>query len=86
MASGMLGAILMLLGRFGEKQSRINWVRVRWSCLCRMSFDGLIVKTALRSSGINLCLVSAVPRHLVRMWIMSSSGAGERADGGQILH
>ena len=80
MASGMFGTILMLLGRFGEKQSRINWVRVRLPCFCRTSFNGLIARTALS------CLISSVPRHLVRMWMMSSLGAGEREDEGQILH
>ena len=53
----------------------MNWVRESWDGVrVRKMWLGANWDRVLNKSGISLCLVSAVARHLVSMCIVSSDG------------
>ena len=84
--SGCIGSSLVRMGRFGEQQSSINWVRVCSSRVSKMVQVGKNLSTTLRSSGRILLLTSAVPLQLVRICMISWLGAGISEPGRQSLH
>ena len=72
--SGCLAEILQFEGRFSEVLSRMNCVSVSSVGSESRPWCVSYVSTRLSRSGSNLCLVSAVALHLVRIWDRSSSG------------
>ena len=48
----MTGLILVRLERFREEQSRINCIRVRWSCFFSIWLSGKNMRTVFRRFGI----------------------------------
>ena len=70
-----LGGMRTSLGRLIDVQSNINCVRWTWLGSERRLLVGWAFATVFNSSGINLHLVSAVARHLVSRWTISSAGA-----------
>ena len=69
-------------GRLSDVGSSMSCVRWVWLLVSRILLLGKFLEMVLRSSGVNLVLVSVVALHLVSRCTMFSSGGeycGERA-------